>query len=217
MLNELTASLDPPKGNALLLTTNTEVSIAPKLHRNRDTPLSKRNVNGKVETALPPVVDDVSKPSSNSLTAATVSVILRVLPSRLVPSPDFPEHNGVALLAFVHPKTLAQLGFESSRVDPAIVLFSQGTYKMLTSPPNPSSSSAKSPPLAEPPVRVLNSATPGDATSSGVSTGPGELFIGTSDNIPVGHVAFIAMPEGLEEWDLVRYIYCQFVSSAQHI
>lgn len=46
---------------------------------------------------------------------------------------------------------------------------------------------------------------------------PGELYIGTSDNIPIGHVVFIALPEGLEEWDLVRYIYFQSVSSAQHI
>lgn len=201
----------------MLLTTDTEVSIAPKLHHNRDPPLSKRVVNGKVEPALSPVVNGVSKPSSNSLTSATLSVILRVLPSRLIPCPDFPEHTGVGLLSFVHPKTLAQLSLESSHVDPTVALFSQGTYKILTPPPNPSSSSANSPPLAEPPVRVLNSATRGDAVSLGVSMSPGELYIGTSDNIPIGHVVFIALPEGLEEWDLVRYIYFQSVSSAQHI
>lgn len=151
------------------------------------------------------------------MTPATVSVILRILPSRLVLCPDFPEHNGVGLLAFLHPKTLAQLGSKSSHADSTIALFSQGTYKILTPPPNPSSSSTNSPPLAEPSVRVLNSATRGDAASSGVSMDPGDLFIGTLDNIPLGHVVFIALPEGLEEWDLVRYIYCQFVSSAQHI
>jgi peroxin-1 len=123
----------------------------------------------------------------------------------------------VGLLAFLHPKTLAQLGSESSRADPTIALFSQGTYNTLTPPPNPSSSSANSPPLAEPSIRVLNSATRRDAASSGVSIGPEDLFIGTSDNIPLGHVVFIALPEGLEEWDLVKYVYCQFVSSAQHI
>ncbi|KIM45052.1 hypothetical protein M413DRAFT_441700 [Hebeloma cylindrosporum] len=195
-------SLDPPKGNALLLTTNTEVSIAPKLHRNRDTPLPKRSVNGKVEPTLSPAVNGVSKPLSNSKTPETGSAILRVLPSRLVPYSDFPEHNGVGLLAFLHPKALAQLGSEGLRADSTIALFSQGTYKRLTSPPNPSSS-ANSPPLAEPSVRVLNSATRGDAASTAVSTGPGDLFIGISDNIPLGHLVFIALPEGLEEWDLV--------------
>jgi len=123
----------------------------------------------------------------------------------------------VGLLAFLHPQNLAELGPENSRVDPSIAVFSQGTYKMLTPPPNPSSSSPNPLSLAEPSVRVLNSATRADTTSSGVSMGPGDLFLGTSDNIPIGHAVFISLPEGLEEWDLVMYIHCQFVFSAQHI
>jgi len=148
---------------------------------------------------------------------ATSSVILRVLPSRLVPCPDFPEHNGMGLLVLLHPQNLAELGPENSRVDPNIGVFSQGTYKILTPPPNPSSPLPNPLPLMEPSIRVVNSATRADATSSGVSMGPGDLFLGTSDNIPIGHAVFIALPEGLEEWDLVMYIHCQFVFSAQHI
>lgn len=196
------ASLDPaPKTNVLLLTTNTEVSIAPKPHKSKESAPSKPLVNGH-QTPNGKIVTDDEKASSASQIVA--SQVLRVLPSRLMPNLKFPEHNGSELLAFVSTRALTQLlGSESSDGSPNFDYFYQGNFTRLAPPPDPSSSSSHPPP--EPSTRILNPGAKGESdTSSKVQPGFGDIYIGSSEQIPGGHIVYFALPEGLEEWDLVR-------------
>ncbi|KDR75275.1 hypothetical protein GALMADRAFT_226942 [Galerina marginata CBS 339.88] len=197
-------SLDPPsKGNALLLTTNTEVSIAPKLHKREDSTLPKPLLNDHREPSTIPLVNGVS---DAKLTSSKVAFeVLRVLPSRLVPSPRYPEHNGSELLACVSPSTLALLrGSNSPIFGYTTTSFFQGTFVKLASPPDPSSLSSSSPPPAEPSTRVFSAATRDDPDSNGKKTSnPDDIFIGLLEQIPYGHIVYLALPDGLKEWDLV--------------
>lgn len=207
-MNVSSASIDPPsKGNALLLTTNTEVSIAPKLHRSRDKVSSKPFINGHVTTTASvnanekPAVDGDVKSPLNSL-----SEVLRVLPARLVAGFKFFEHDGPELLAAVSSRTMTSLQPTHPKSNSQVVgSFYRGTFKILIAPSDPSSSSLA--PAAEPSAKVLNPGTHTNSTSALDKTplNPNDIFIGTAENIPQGHIVFYALPDGLEEWDLVRY------------
>lgn len=198
MLKTWIASLDPSKGNALLLTTNTEVSIAPKLHRKKDDGPAKSlpKANGSISTK--PSINEGLKTSTTPVD--TVSEVLRVLPIRLVQDIMLPEPSGSELLALVSPKILAQL-------NPTCEMnkFYHGGFTKLNAPPDPTSAPSSSSTLPEPAARVLN---PGAHEESGVeketASGVGDIFIGASERIPSGHIAYSVLPEGLKEWDLIR-------------
>ncbi|KAF8971068.1 P-loop containing nucleoside triphosphate hydrolase protein [Flammula alnicola] len=199
-------SLDPSsKGHALLLTTNTEVSIAPKLHRNRETPLSKPSVNGNATQNAKPTVNGITKAPEPLPTQKATSEILRVIPSRLVSSLRHPEYSGSELLVFISPRTLAQLQDLDLPSHETRTWFRHATFKKLPSPNDPSSSSSSPPPAPEPSARVLNPGVREDADLVGVAPShPGDIYIGTSEGIPTGHIVYSALPKGLEEWDLVK-------------
>ncbi|KAJ7128978.1 P-loop containing nucleoside triphosphate hydrolase protein [Mycena crocata] len=90
------------KGNALLLTTNTEVSIAPKLHSRKHA----RPVNG---LSNGPSDAGPSKDPPLSISSPMVPFqVLRAIPPHLLGLP-FPEHTGPEILAYVSPATFALL------------------------------------------------------------------------------------------------------------
>ncbi|KAJ7188574.1 P-loop containing nucleoside triphosphate hydrolase protein [Mycena filopes] len=184
------------KGNALLLTTNTEVSIAPKLHAKKAPP---RQANG-VPNGLPPTTTAVAKDASTPHPIISPQ-ILRVLPPHLLALP-FPEHSGPEILAYVSPATFLLIHTHSrSPADDAV--YYKTLLKRLSPPTDPSATPAAVP---APATRVLN---PGNATAEagpsagGVGGEVEELYVRAVEGVPESHVAFFA-GQGVEEWDLVR-------------
>ncbi|CAA7259159.1 unnamed protein product [Cyclocybe aegerita] len=194
-------SIDPPtKANALLLTTNTEVSIAPKLHQNKPSTSKKPLVNGHPTSTTKPTPNGIAKVPLPSASKEAVES-LRVLPSRLFPS--LPESNGPELLAFVSSRTHAQLrSSTTSREPPTSDTFFCGTLKAAPSPIDPSSPST--PPVPEPTARILNAASSATASNGSTSTRPGEVYVGVSEDVPSSHIVLPALPESIKEWDIVK-------------
>lgn len=204
-------SLDPPsknKTNALLLTTNTEVSIAPKLRRGH---------------SPSPDTQSPSKSQSNGLGASSSSApkskvkpyILRVLPARVLvslpPITNYPE-----IIAYVSPQTLSQIIQPHSVSDgvdkPNKNKYHRFNMKRLTPPTDPLPlSSTSAPPPTPPTPRILNPHTNGNVTSKPKEQesngGDIPIYIGIL-GIPNSHIVFPSGVEGvgmhLEEWDLVK-------------
>lgn len=199
-LNHSEAGLDPSKGNALLLTTNTEVSIAPKLHRSREALSNKPPINGHAAVGAKPTINGSAAAALPTPTTKAASEILRVIPSRLVSGSTYPDHSRLELLAFVSPRTLDQL--EPLLANRTISWFHHAAFKKLAAPHDPSVASNDAP-TPEPTTRVLNAAVREDPVTA--KSIPGDIYIGVSKDIPTGHIVFSALPDGLEEWDLVRW------------
>ncbi|KAJ6495661.1 P-loop containing nucleoside triphosphate hydrolase protein [Mycena vitilis] len=184
-------SIEPEsKGNALLLTTNTEVSIAPKLHPKKQS----RPVNG-VSHGTNGVASTSTAPKDAPVVHPPVSPqVLRVLPPHLLGLP-FPEHTGPEVLAYVSPATFALL-HSSSEADDAV--YHKTVLKRLSPPTDPSAS-----PTADwtpPPTRVLNAGNVVPSPSSGEID---ELYVRGVEGVPDSQVAFFPAQQ-IEEWDLVR-------------
>lgn len=190
-----------------MITTNTECSIAPKLHKARDAPRNKTNtLNGTASTGGKAPTNGVAASSSNTVVPVPIvkCVILRVLPSRLLPSASHPSHNGPELLAFLSPNALSELeGPKTQSATPK--KFSPATFKKLRPPHDPASSSTPGPP-PEASARVLNSSARNESDSklALIKPGAGGVYVGPSEQVPSGHIVYSALPDGVEEWDLVR-------------
>ena len=194
-LHTLPAGLDPlSKKNALLLSANTEVSIAPKLHSNKQTSPSK---NSLVNNRAPMVKNlSVNGVSTEPITPSKDdSSILRVLPVRLLPDIRFPRYSNSDSLAYVSRVTFAHVSKSSADS------FYCGQFRPLVSPPD--STVTHSPPLqnSDPvPARLYS---PGG--SNVASSRSGKVWIGTSKGLPAGHIVFFVLPKGVDEWGLIRY------------
>jgi peroxin-1 len=178
--------------NTLLLTTNTEVSIAPKPHRPQQT--GTGTAYGGPGKALPP--KEVQKPSENDKGAtSTQSRVLRVLPRRLVHT-VLPEYQGIELLAYVAVPVFREL-YGTSRPDNTAQSFTciKSTIKRLVPPIDPTSQSS---------VQTNGSEPRGDKSAADHDGGRATyIFVGALDDLPPGHIVFPAAPEGVEEWDNV--------------
>ena len=79
-----------------------------------------------------------------------------------------------------------------------------GQFKPLALPAD--SAATPLPPLATPdPVLVRLSDLSGSGGSDVASSKSGKVWIGTSEGLPARHIAFFILPEGVDEWGLVRY------------
>jgi peroxin-1 len=191
----LAAGLDPlSKKNALLLSANTEVSIAPKLHSNKQTSPPK---NPLVNSHSPMVknlsVNGVStEPTTSSKDDFT---ILRVLPVRLLPDIQFPRYSNSDSLAYVSPVTFARVSKSSADS------FYCGQFRPLVSPAD---STVTPLPLLQNPDPVL-ARLGGSGGSNVASSRSGKVWIGTSKGLLAGHIVFFVLPKGVDEWGLVRY------------
>ncbi|TFK23693.1 peroxisome biogenesis factor 1 [Coprinopsis marcescibilis] len=181
--------LDPKsKGNALLLTTNTEVSIAPKMHKRK--PMAANDKPSSQEEAK-----KSTGPCSASEKEAR-SVILRVVPSSIFPTIRFPNVTGSEILGVVASDTL-----EQANLQPGLSgQFFEVQFKRLSPPVDPSSSKSSDP---EPQQRSisLGGGKLADVRSPAPRT---ELYVGHHTELPSQHIVFSVLPEGVEEWDLVR-------------
>ncbi|ETW75050.1 AAA family ATPase, CDC48 subfamily [Heterobasidion irregulare TC 32-1] len=196
-------SLDPSDSKALILTTNTEVSIAPKTRRPRLTPVRKAT-----SSSAPPV--EIVPPSNSTPSGAsksrTVGLQLRVLPSSLV-SVSISQSSELQTIACVSSQTLSALRFEG-RLNTDIQVF-QGDVQRLLPPPDPSEgpSNADSSAVA-PSAQVLH---PGAAEAAKNSSqkekkDQSEVLVCGNESVPQGHVVFVGGTDGVAEWGLVRSV-----------
>ncbi|KAF9528481.1 P-loop containing nucleoside triphosphate hydrolase protein [Crepidotus variabilis] len=192
-------SVDPPtKGNALLLTTNTEVSIAPKLHKSKDTPKNPL-ASGSSSTT----VKDQSNPSQPQLSTQEDDYTgLRVLPARLAPNLPHLNHDGPELLAFISRNTLILL--KNEIVDFSSSTFLRANFKKLNGPLDPSSQLSENTP--EPAARVLNAGGRSEDSAQKATTPPdGEIYVAIMSGLIDGHLVFPALPKDVEDWDIVNF------------
>ncbi|KAJ2931208.1 hypothetical protein H1R20_g5824, partial [Candolleomyces eurysporus] len=186
------------KGNALLLTTNTEVSIAPKLHQNKDAPRSKPSAQ-RGEKQAPSTSQ--ANPSEAPIQTSGVPRTLRVLPARFFHGVEFPDISGPEILSYVSVQTFQK------RVAPdeQNVEFYRCQLRPLSPPADPSSpSSGPAPPDTAPRSLNLGSGEKADETKQSASQNTRDILAGVHNDIPQHHIVFSALPEGVEEWDLVR-------------
>ena len=195
--------MDPSsKNDALLLTTNSEVSIAPKLHRKKEPAKVKPSNGSATQSPKPPN----SKTPAAPVTPALNSVALRSIPSKALPNLQLPRYDGTELVACVAPSTFAKLQ-DSQKVVYFTPSYTKSTYKLLNGPHDPSAPATSAPSPVDPVARVLN---PGntqekpEAKSSAPKPGEGEAYIGVLDGIPAGHIVFPSSPEGLEDCGLLK-------------
>jgi len=195
--------LDPSsKNDALLLTTNSEVSIAPKLHRKKEQTKAKPL---DVTAAQSPKPGSAKAPVAPA-TPALNFVTLRSVPPKALPNLQLPRHDGTELIACVSPTTFAKLQ-ESQKIVYFTPSYSKAVYKLLNGPHDPSAPASSAPSPVDPVPRVLN---PGNAPekpeskTSAPKPGEGEAYIGVLDGIPTGHIIFPSPPEGLEDWGLLK-------------
>ncbi|KAF5345345.1 hypothetical protein D9758_008461 [Tetrapyrgos nigripes] len=200
VITSIPVSLDPQsKNNALLLSTNTEVSIAPKLHTRQQKSSSKptkdksASVNGA--SIIKPSVDTKEKPKTVS-----VSHVLRVLPERVLDLP-IPSYIGSEILGYVSPRTFTSL-YPSAQ--PEASTYWKSAFKRLRPPvdPNDSPSTQESVPIPAP--KLLN---PGEKDKDKLTPVQenDEVYICSMVGIVDQHVVFTNLPRDVEEWDLVRF------------
>ncbi|KAG5341525.1 hypothetical protein C0989_009886 [Termitomyces sp. Mn162] len=191
-------SMDPAsRGDALLLTTNTEVSIAPKLHRTD----RRADTNTREEEH---VSRDNPAATRNEVNPKHVSHTLRVLPHGVarVTLPDYP---GPEFVGYISPLTYQKLCHPTKYEGGDYIYCGKFAFKRLLPPSEPPSSSTPALPPPPPPVpRVIVPASSGKDTSLTDNVQSEDVvFVGPLSGVPDSHIVFPAAPRGVEDWDLV--------------
>ncbi|KAL1736307.1 P-loop containing nucleoside triphosphate hydrolase protein [Schizophyllum commune] len=184
----LVGSLDvSSKSNAALLTTDTEISIAPKPHR-RGAPAS---------TGRAPA-ESSSSEASFKPQAHPKSTLLRILPSRL--SAPTPEYTGPELLGYVSKATFGKLDLGSE--------LSAGPYrkarvKRLSAPVDPLAGPSTVNEAAPAP-RILSAGKEASTEEKKNEDDAEVVYVGVLDGIPDRSIVFPVLTHGIEEWDMVK-------------
>ncbi|KAF5388776.1 hypothetical protein D9757_005613 [Collybiopsis confluens] len=186
-------SLDSqPKSNALLLGTDTEVSISPKLHRRVQEKVSAP-ANRDVVPTHPP------KPQPSHV----YSQILRVLPASISSAPI--SQNGLEVVGYVSFSTLARLlppqhapGRQSTSL--------KVSFKRLEPPVDPTSDSNAQAVASETTAKFLN---PSDKAQKQPTDGAelsDSIYVCSKEGMVQGHILLPNLPGGVEHWDLIRVV-----------
>jgi peroxin-1 len=196
-----TVSLDPStRGNALLLTSGTEVSIAPKLRKDKS----------RVSASPAAITEKVEGKTQDKETRRR-SRVLRVLPSRtlgsLQPSCSALQDESIAAVGFVSRVLLNEVAEKLLYARPQAW---RATVKRLPPPADPSQeSNASSAPTSTPALpRVLvpqEKTAPKNIPGVVSNDGPPEILLVWSPDVtvPDGHIVFYGSTAGVEEWDHV--------------
>ncbi|CDO70672.1 hypothetical protein BN946_scf184761.g10 [Trametes cinnabarina] len=202
-------SLEPPTGKALLLTTSTEVSIAPKVRSKSKPTKAAPKSSSKTATA----VNGVNGHSASAVAkeAARPSRTLRLLPKRVLENSRQDVLNGSdAPLAYVSFKTLASLNAWPSVSSPPRAW--RASVRRAAPPASPDQEPRGASAVSQPVARVLK--PNGEASSSKVASvesdaTQNEVIVLWSPDVPVpdGHVALSEGCENAEDWDLVRVTF----------
>ncbi|KAF8127717.1 P-loop containing nucleoside triphosphate hydrolase protein [Boletus edulis] len=192
----LVVSLAPStKGNTALLTTDSEVSIAPKIHARQKAVGGVPSSTHQDSTAK----EDPAKPSMPA-------TVLRVLPTRLIErfSPPSACYTRQEILAYIHPHTFSNLAKSRYLMKEDMKdVFLKFSYRSLEPPQDPLEKPRNENANAEtqePVPQVLHPGGKGghpsaDQTSSNASA-ENFLLVGWSDKVLESHVYF---PYGLED------------------
>ncbi|KAG6920030.1 hypothetical protein DXG01_010098 [Tephrocybe rancida] len=185
-------SVDPSsKGSALLLTTNTEVSIAPKLHR------SSRRADTSSRQDTP---QDVPRVATSKERYKRDSHVLRNLPHGIF-NVALPDYSGSELVGFVSPTTYLTLSKSGPPEEAGLLSCSSFNFKRLTPPLEPSSSPQSMPSPPPPVPRVIKPGNDGGLVDN--IQVENIVFVGTLAGLPDSHIVFPAAPKEVEDWDLL--------------
>ncbi|KAL7278137.1 hypothetical protein ACG7TL_008108 [Trametes sanguinea] len=198
-------SLEPSTGKALLLTTSTEVSIAPKVRGKakaaKATPDSKSTVTANGAHGQQPPAAEKKAPRPTRT--------LRILPKHLLEQSAQSTFNGSEVpLAYVSYKTLASLNVQCSS-SPRLNGW-RATVRRISPPASPDQEHGAPSAVSQPAPRVLK--PNGEPSSSQVApsdseTLRNEVVVVWSPDVPVpdGHVALQGGCDNAEDWDLVKH------------
>ncbi|EMD35794.1 hypothetical protein CERSUDRAFT_115742 [Gelatoporia subvermispora B] len=202
------------KGKATLLTTNTEVSIAPKLRGKSNSRANKPLTNGvassgKVENGNGPHESKSSAEGERQSQAKIKrrSKLLRVLPARLVAF-VIPTTEQDTVTAFVSRDTLCALSEQSTAT--CSLRSCTALVQRLHPPADPtvetSPSSQSSGAVPVPRVLIPNGEQKGTSDTQEDASAKNEVILCWSPDVqvPDGHVVLQAAVDGAEDWDLVR-------------
>ncbi|KAJ4483721.1 P-loop containing nucleoside triphosphate hydrolase protein [Lentinula aciculospora] len=185
-------SIDPQaKSNALLLSTNTEVSISPKLHANRRAIATAHLANERTASPATAVPKTIPQPPSQ---------ILRVLPVNVLSEP-LTSHSGSEVIGYVSFSTLARI-FPTTRDMAKQPIYHKVSVRCLESPVNPEASTITTPETV-PETKILNSSEKGQLTGEN-SAQVESIYIGGADELIDGHIVFPSLPAGVEHWELIK-------------
>ncbi|KAI0349828.1 AAA-domain-containing protein [Trametes cingulata] len=205
-------SLVPSTGKALLLTTSTEVSIAPKLRgKTKSTKASSGSKDPRKTGNLVNVANGHAAPSPEKIKPPVLFRTLRLLPRRVFEgSAAASRNNSEEPLAYVSYKTLA--GLKAGSAPSSEVKAWRATIRRVPPPANPDKEAAPTSTASQPAPRVL--IPNGDASSSKVSpdangASRNEVTVAWSPEVPVpdGHVALQAGCDNADDWDLVKVAF----------
>lgn len=192
----LSVSLEPSSKGAALLTTDTEVSIAPKPHqRSKSTALPRDIIAQEDSLNRPPNLPEVA---------------LRVLPTRLlgdVPPLDS-TYTGSGTLAYVHPYTFSVLTeTEWPTTGDFKNEFVKLSYRDLPPPSDPlqAPQNEADMELPKPSTQRAGSGNPELDTEKPVEfPADNVLFVGSSDKVTESHILFLNGTEGVRDWHWIQ-------------
>lgn len=189
-------SFEPSSARAVLLANDTELSVAPKTRRQKNSE-KKYSVMGETPVAK-------SDPAARSLVVGkpSHSVLLRVLPASVFPHhlPSLPDLVSVAYVSHRMLNVARLEGLLPSDPNTALI----GDVKRLIAPTDPADSNSP-PPDAPAVAKVLN---PSESMKrEDVKEQPRNnhsvKVIGV-DGVPEGQMIAVGEVDGVGDWDVVR-------------
>jgi peroxin-1 len=202
-------STDPPSvSRAVLLSTDTEVSIAPKLRNGRNHPETKAKSSSQAPSNTSPD-SSVGLKSSKPL-AIGRPIVLRVLPSRLAVLPESPDELQ-DIIAYVSPSTLAGISNQdlplaslNSTCSASIRRLKSPTALGISSIIDASASAA--PPPVPPAAKLIQPKDGKVPPVSGTVPEPAQsderVVLCCLSGIPEHHILLRGALPNLSDWDL---------------
>ena len=194
----ISVSFEPSSAKAVLLTNDTELSVAPKTRRQWNS--EKHIVNGENHVMK-------SDPAMISPTSRTPSyaVLLRVLPASMF-SDDLPSLPDFGSVIFVSQRMLSVARLEGLLPsDPTTTLVAD--VRRLDPPTDPAG--AANPPTSDavPITKVLNpsEATKREDVKEQLSK-VGHVRVVGMDGVLEGQMIIVGGVDGVEDWDVVRQV-----------
>ncbi|KAI0919744.1 hypothetical protein AcV5_001721 [Taiwanofungus camphoratus] len=216
-------SLEPStNGKASLLTTSTEVSIAPKLRSKSNASATHGILYGALENGKHNGVNESVNGTGIGKQDRTVSTVktvrkkkqtrtLRSLPQRLMPSTSsltsLTGDEADLTVAYVSRVTLCSL---SEEFPPSPTVKSWRALLRRIPPPSDPTQELTPAPSADPAPRVLvPNGEPSAVKPPPLSAVNDEVVLVWSSSIPMpeGHIVLQGSVDGIEDWDLVRVTF----------
>ncbi|KAH9895808.1 AAA-domain-containing protein [Cubamyces lactineus] len=204
-------SHDPSTGKAMLLTTSTEVSIAPKVRTKTKSTKAASDSKSSVSSTAG---NGHQAPALEKPKAPRPSRTLRLLPKRILERTEqqTPRNGSDVPLAYVSYQTLAALAVQGS--SSSKVSAWRATVRRVPPPTNPDKEAGPASTASQPVTRVLRpngeASMPKAAVSSPDST-RNEVVVTWSPEVPVpdAHIALQVGCDKAEDWDLVRVTFIE--------